>query len=101
MKSADEVLRMYASYKTKKDIGWLAVALAKFTYFGANVMSKSTVTGCGNTMALDAKKMLQVSMTIRDIFPLMSDDEFEEVWKTCKDAIGRACKHLRRKGSMP
>jgi len=91
---------MYASYKTKKDIGRLTVALAKFTYFGTNVMSKSTVTGHGNTMALDAKKMLQVSMTIRGIFPLMSDDEFEEVWKTCKDAIGSACKHLQSKGSM-
>ena len=80
--------------------GRLTVALAKFTYFGTKVMTKSTVMGRGNTMALDAKKMLQLSMTICGIFPLMSDDEFEEVWKTCKDAIGSACKHLQSKGSM-
>ena len=100
MKSSDEVLCMYASYKTKKNISRLAVTLAKFTYFGTNVMSKSTVMRRGNTMALDAKKVLQLSMTIRGIFPLMSDDVYEEVWKTCKDAIGSACKHLQSKGSM-
>jgi len=44
-KSSDEILSMYAFYKNTKDIGKLAIAWAKYTYFGPQVMSQCTVTG--------------------------------------------------------
>ena len=52
-KSLDEVITLYKDYKNTKDIGKLAIALAKYTYFGSSVMAQSTVTGRGGTTPLD------------------------------------------------
>ena len=43
-KSSDEVITLYKDYKNTKDIGKLAIALAKYTYLGSSVMAQSTVT---------------------------------------------------------
>ena len=41
-KSSDEVITLYKDYKNTKDIGKLAIALAKYTYFESSVMAQST-----------------------------------------------------------
>ena len=94
-KSSDEILSMYAFYKNKKDIGKLAIALAKYTYFGPQVMSQCTVTGRGNTNPLDPSKLQRLRENIRSVFPMMDDDEFKAIWDKCKESIAGACKSLR------
>ncbi len=44
---------LYSQDKNSKEIGQLAIALSKYTYFGNAVLSRSTITGRGNKAALD------------------------------------------------
>ena len=94
--SADQVMAKYARYKNRRDVGRLAIALAKCTYFGAATMADSTVTGRGDTAALDPSKLQQLKANIRSIFPTMSDAEFEAIWGLCVTSIASACKNLRK-----
>ena len=55
-------------------------------------MAESTITGRRGTKAHDARKMEQLRV---NIFLLLNDDEFSELWKDCKSAIASACKTLR------
>ena len=63
----------------KKDVGRLAIALEKYTYFGAGEMSISTITGRKGTKAMDSVKLQQLRNNIRGIFPLISAAEFDAV----------------------
>ena len=95
-KSSDEVLSLYRYYKNTKDIGKLAIALAKYTYFGVSVMTECTVTGRGETTALDPVKLGLLQNNIRAIFPQMDDDEFiKTIWEKCKESLAGCCKGLR------
>ena len=94
-KSLDEVITLSKDYKNTKDIGKLAIALAKYTYFGSSVMAQSTVTGRGGTTPLDPIKLQHLQSNIRAIFPLMDDAEFNKIWDKCKYSIAGCCKTLR------
>ena len=94
-KSSDEVLSIYSFYKNTKDIGKLAIALAKYTYFGPQEMSQCTVMGQGNTKPLDPNKLKRLRENIRSVFPMVDDDEFKAIWDKCKESIAGACKALR------
>ena len=82
-KSSDEVITLFKEYKNTKDIGKLAIALAKYTYFGSSVMAHSTVTGRGGTTPLNAVELQHLRSNIRAIFPLMDDAEFDKIWDKC------------------
>jgi len=56
-KSSDEVFSIYSFHKNTKDIGKLAIALAKYTYFGPQEMSQCTVMGRGSTKPLNPNKL--------------------------------------------
>ena len=94
--SADQVMAKYARYKNRRDVGRLAIALAKHTYFGTAIMASSTITGRGDTTALDPNKLEQLKANIRSIFPTMSDAEFEAIWGMCVNSVASACKNMRR-----
>ena len=94
-KSLDEVITLYKDYKNTKDIGKLAIALAKYTYFGSSVMAESTVTGREGTTPLDPVKLQHLRSNIRAIFPLMDDAEFNQIWDKCKISIVGCSKTLR------
>ena len=66
-KSSDEVITLYKDYKNTKDIGELAIALTKYTYFGSSIMAQSTVTGRGAT-PLDPVKLQHLRSNICAIF---------------------------------
>ena len=78
-KSFDEVITLYKDYRNTKDIGKLAIALAKYTYFGWSVMAQSTVTDRGGTTPLDPVKLQHIRSNIRAIFSLMDDAEFNQI----------------------
>ena len=94
-KSSHEVISLYRFYKNAKDSDKLAVALAKYTYFGPTIMAQSTVTGRGDVTGLDPIKLRLLQGNINAIFPQMDDDQLKEVWAKCKDSIVVACKSLR------
>ena len=96
-KSSDEVITLYKDYKNTKDIGKLAIALARYTYFGLSIMAQteSTVTGRGGTTPLDPVKLQHLRSNIHAIFPLMDDAEFDKSWDKCKLSIAGYCKTLR------
>ena len=75
-KSSDEVISLYKFCKNAEDIGKLAIALAKYTYFGPTVMSQCTVIGRVETTALDPVKLGLLQNNIRAIFPQMDDNQF-------------------------
>ena len=80
----DVVISRYSKYKNQCDIGRLAVALAKYTYFGEEVMRRSTLTGTRNkdTIPLDPEKLK--SKDIRGVFPSnLSEQEFTHIWGRC------------------
>ena len=93
-KSSDELIALYKDYKNTKDIGKLAIALAKYTYFGSSVMAQSTVTGRGGTTPLDPVKLQHLRSNIRAIFPLADDAEFNQIWDKCKISIAGCCETL-------
>ena len=93
--SADAVLARYQCFKNMRDVGHLAIQLAKRTYFGTSVMSHSTVSGRNNTTPLDRKKMKEMKAVLRSVFSSISDEEFERVWMNCCTSISHACKNLR------
>ena len=95
LKSSDEVISLYRCYKNAKDIGKLAIALAKYTYFGPTIMAQSTFTGRGDMTGLDPIKLRLLQGNINSIFPHMDDDQLKKVWDECKDSIAGACKSLR------
>ena len=79
----DVVISRYLKYKNQRDIGRLAVALAKYTYFGEEVMRRSTLTGTRNkdTIPLDPEKLKGLSKDIRAVFPSnLSEQEFTHIW---------------------
>ena len=84
----------YKDYKSTKDIGKLAIVLAKYTYFGLSVMVQSTVTDRGGTTPLDPIKLQHLRSNIHAIFPLMDDAEFDKIWDKCKYSIAGCCKTL-------
>ena len=94
-KSSDEVITLYKDYKNTKDIGKLAITLAKYTYFGSSVMAESTVTGRGGTTPLDPVKLQHLRSNIRAIFPLVDDAKFNQIWDKCKISIVGCSKTLR------
>ena len=101
-KSSDEVLSLYRYYKNPKDIGKLAIALAKYTYFGVSIMGECTVTGRGETTALDPVKLGLLQNNIRAVFPQMDNDEFiKTIWEKCKDSLAGCCKGLRAASRHP
>ena len=80
----------------KKDYGRIAVALARFTYFGREVMKRSTIMGVDGTDMLNPHAMRSLKADMRGLFMEMSETEFELTWRSkCLNAIAAACRHLR------
>ena len=73
---SDQVISLYKFYKNAKDIGKLAVALVKYTYFGLTIIAQSTVTGRGDVTGLDPIKLRLLQGNITAIFPQKDDDKF-------------------------
>ena len=80
-------------------MGTLAQKLAKEAFFGEKVMAQCTVLGCRDQPGLPTDELKQLKATIYGLFPQYwaSPSEFEVIWANCVDAIGQACKRLRKK----
>ena len=80
----------------KKDYGMIALALARFTYFGCEVVKRSTINRTDGTDMLNPHAMRYLKADMRGLFMDMSETEFELTWRSkCLNAIAAACRHLR------
>ena len=98
--SPQKVVEKYPKLARKSKITTLAVRLAKEAYFGKLHMSFCTFKGIGSYPALpeaEVEKMKRYLNTLCVPNLVTSKVEFEEIYKGCVDAVGQACKELRKK----
>ena len=95
----EEVLGRNPRLRGDSKKGALAVALAKHSFFGAELMKISSVGGKGpGTRPLPEQGMKDIRKVIFSLCPGYHNDlqKFEEyVWRKCKSALNHACNRLR------
>ena len=93
------VLEKYPKLMTSAKLSTLAVRLSKKAYFGKTIMALCTVRGTGSFHALPGEELSKLKMLLfQQSHPRLigSRVEFENTWKACVEAIGQACKSLRK-----
>lgn len=80
-------------------MGELAAKLARESFFGAQVMARSTVYGNKGMAPLDQAKVAELKNVLFCLFPqyTCTPHLFEPVWKKCIDALNHACSSERSK----
>ena len=77
----------------------LALLLCKRSFFGDDVLSRSTVTGRKvkgvETYPLCPERMIQLKTVLRSVSGTQGGENFEEKWKKIKGSIADYCKKLR------
>ena len=76
-------------------LGRLAVALARESFFGEATMAVCTVSGKGPFKALPAEGMDEIYHIVLSQCPDLHVEDFEKVWGKCKSPINHACNCLR------
>ena len=92
------VIMKYPKLRTVCKASTLTVKLAKEAIFGEDVMKQCTVAGTREYPGLPFDKLQELKQIIFERFPQYwkTPFEFEDVWKVCFDALGQACKRLRK-----
>lgn len=89
------IIEKYKQLKSFSKISTLSVKLAKESYFGIELMKKSTVKGTREHPRLPPKELEQLKIFLRHTFAC-SPPEFEVAWRSCVEVIGQACNALRK-----
>ena len=97
LSTAAEVFAKFPKLHSLHKAPTLAVKLARYAFFGEDVMAACMPMGCREYAALPADGLSALKATLLQQFPVFwaSPVEFEAVWASCVDAIGQACKRLR------
>lgn len=92
----ESVISKYSKMKTESKVGTLAV---RQSFFGDDIMKRCTVQGVREFPGLPSIELGQLKQTIFKLFPQYwrNPSEFENVWSTCVESVGQACKRLRSK----
>ena len=92
MKSAADVIDSSQKLlQSTVKAGRLAVQLARYSYFGEDVMRISTVS------SLPKEKLKEIKARLYEVYRFNNQVEFEPLWQKCLIAIGKACQALRAK----
>ncbi|KAL5516414.1 hypothetical protein EMCRGX_G001729 [Ephydatia muelleri] len=96
--SVTSTLSKYEKLQTECRAPTLAVKLAKESLFGDQVMKQCTVMGAKTQPALPLKELNELKSIIFGLFPKYRNSpfQFETLWMKCVDALGHACRRLRR-----
>ena len=95
----DEVIEKYPKLRNISHIGRLAVRLAAESYFGKEVLRKSTVHGLQGHQPLPEDQIRALKKKIISIHPKYIDMpvEFEPLWAKCVNAINHHASGLRKR----
>ena len=97
LKGAEAVLQKNLHLIKKESIGRLVTKLARYTYFGEDVLSRSCVSGTTDKHPLDPQKLYEMKRFLKSKFPQESPTEFETTWAKCIDSLNRLCSYLKGK----
>ena len=95
-----QVLLETERFFTDKDLGRVAIALAKRCFFGEAALAAATLYGKGGTkQKLAGQKLQDLRRVLEQTPPFRSKtaSEQEHLWKQCLKAIANSCKELRKK----
>ena len=90
----DEVVEKNINLKTPSKITKLALKLAKESFFGPETMAQCTVAGMRDLDGLPETELCSLKLYLFQLFPSFTKQEFEEIWKSCTNSIGQACKNM-------
>ena len=92
------MLEQHHRLKGEKNAGSRAIKLAKDALFGDEVLKLCTPMGNRSLPALPTKELQQHKAIIYQQFPQYANppSEFDELWKTCINAVQQFRKHLRK-----
>lgn len=96
--ATDVFFQRHRNLKGESRAGTLAVKLAREVYFGSQVMSKCTVSGCRGLPGLPTAELGELKQTLFLQFPQFWKNpvEFEPLWSKCVEAINQSCKKIRQ-----
>jgi len=95
-----EVVRKYKKYLNPSDLPRFTVKLAREAFIGESTMGQCTVQGQRAQPALPQDKLENLKQFVKKLsFPTLfaEETEFDDVWKTCLNSLGQACKNCRSK----
>ena len=98
LQQPETVVEKYPKLLNTMKIPTLSVRLAKESFFGKEIMKLCTVRGTGILHPLPVAELSQLKKFLMDIcLPRFTPTklEFENLWKSCIESIGQACKSLR------
>ena len=95
----EAVLGETERFHNDKDIGRVAIALAKRCFFGEEALQAVTVYGRAGKQKLSSQKLKQLKAALERTLPFQNKTaiEAESLWKSCLKAIASTCKALRVK----
>ena len=98
LKPASVIIRQYPKLRGDSKAGTLAVKLARQAIFGDDVLAQCTPGGSRDLPALPSDELNILKEEMFDQFSQYWSNpvEFEVVWGTCVNAVGQACKRLRK-----
>lgn len=93
-----EVISKYTRLRGDSKMGELASKLARESFFGKELMRRSTVMGFKDFPPLPSDRVQTLKDTILSLCPAYQCNPhgFEGVWKKCVDAINHSCSKLRK-----
>lgn len=100
--SVTTVVQNNAELITKEGkMGTIAVALARDSFFGEDVMARCTARGYGDKPGLPLDELMSLKEEVRKLYPNYWNNPvaFEEKWSKCLEAISQACKRIRHKNA--
>lgn len=98
LKAPDLVIKQHPKLRGDSKAGTLAVKLAREAIFGDDVLAKCTPGGSRELPSLpnDELNLLKEEMFEQFSQYWSNPVEFEAVWSICFNAVGQACKRLRK-----
>ena len=78
----------------RETIGRLVTKPARSSYFGEDVLARSSVAGGGDKHPLDPNQLASMKLFLKSKFPQESPTDFKSTWVKCIESLNRVCNYL-------
>ena len=95
-RSAAQVVQDHPELCSVANVGTLAVKLARYSFFGDDVLRASSLTGKNGAPLNETQLELLQNFICNTVVPSMPLEDFKkQLWPLCKSALSNCCKRLR------
>ena len=95
-RSAAQVVQDHPELCSVANVGTLAVKLARYSFFGDDVLRASSLTGKNGAPLNETQLELLQNFICNTVVPSMPLEDFKKhLWLLCKAALSNCCKRLR------